>query len=259
MRVLFYLLFAVGLWACDPSTEAQESGEGSQPQLPESGEMTTVEFYAADSLKITADYYPREGSKQIIVMCHQAGFSRGEYRAIAPKLVEAGFACLAVDLRSGRGVGEVVNETFNRALKQGLPTDFSDALQDVEASVRYAHAQTGKSVILWGSSYSATLALMVGKNESKVKKVMAFSPGVYFSSPSTIRGAIAGIQKPVFVTCANTEIKGVSEVANVVEQRYLHFFKPDYQTDHGAKALWPEKANSTALMQEVISFLKVSN
>ena len=38
-----------------------------------------------------------------IVMFHQAGWSRGEYREIAPKLVAKGYRVLAVDQRAGRG------------------------------------------------------------------------------------------------------------------------------------------------------------
>ena len=45
----------------------------------------------------------------VLVLFHQAGWSRGEYREIAPKLNELGYICLAIDQRSGKGVNGVAN------------------------------------------------------------------------------------------------------------------------------------------------------
>lgn len=40
---------------------------------------TTVTFYAIDSVQITADTYFINNVEPTILLCHQAGFSRGEY------------------------------------------------------------------------------------------------------------------------------------------------------------------------------------
>ena len=37
-------------------------------------------FPSRDSLLIFADIYERKGNKPSVLLCHQAGFSRGEYR-----------------------------------------------------------------------------------------------------------------------------------------------------------------------------------
>jgi len=68
-----------------------------------------VEFASLDGLKVTADVYAssNDPSKPFIILCHQARWSRGEYREIAPKLNKLGFNCMAIDQRSGDSVNDV--------------------------------------------------------------------------------------------------------------------------------------------------------
>ena len=55
-----------------------------------------IEFSSEDGLKITADLYMvHSEEKPFIVLFHQAGWSRGEYLEIAPKLNKIGFNCMA--------------------------------------------------------------------------------------------------------------------------------------------------------------------
>ena len=58
------------------------------------------------------------------LLCHQARSSRSEYRAIAPRLLEA-------VSRS------VVNETVARVKEAGLPVGYADARQDLEAAIAW--------------------------------------------------------------------------------------------------------------------------
>ena len=63
----------------------------------------TIRFPSEDGLMVTADLYIEKNEKDapFIILYHQAGWSRGEYAQIAPRLNALGFNCLAVDLRSG--------------------------------------------------------------------------------------------------------------------------------------------------------------
>ena len=54
-------------------------------------------FPSRDSLLIFADIYERKDSKPTILLCHQAGFSRGEYREIAFRIGSIGFSSIAID------------------------------------------------------------------------------------------------------------------------------------------------------------------
>ncbi len=95
-----------------------------------------IEFKSLDGLLISADLYGDISNKTpMILLFHQAGWSRGEYREIAPKLVELGFNCMAIDQRSGDSVNDVQNETKVRAEEAGKSTSYLDALQDMEAAL----------------------------------------------------------------------------------------------------------------------------
>ena len=114
-------------------------------------------FPSKDGLEVTAELYLASDDKQapFIVLCHQAGWSRGEYREIVPKLVALGFNCLAIDQRSGGAVDGVANMTARKAAAAKKDTSFVAAEQDMLAAVEWARANRAEGkLILWGSSYS---------------------------------------------------------------------------------------------------------
>jgi len=94
----------------------------------------TVVFYASDSLPITASFYEKDASKPYMILLHQAGYSKGEYKETAPRLTNLGYNCLAVDLRSGDQVNFVQNETAKEAKKRKLSTDYLDAKKRYRSS-----------------------------------------------------------------------------------------------------------------------------
>ncbi|MCB0458801.1 MAG: hypothetical protein KDC74_02130, partial [Flavobacteriaceae bacterium] len=51
-----------------------------------SSNAQTITFYAKDSVLITADTYFLKDIPPTVLLCHQAGFSRGEYIETAKKL-----------------------------------------------------------------------------------------------------------------------------------------------------------------------------
>jgi len=81
-----------------------------------------IEFKSKDGLTVTADLYMvHKKSAPLILLFHQAGWSRGAYVEIAPKLNKRGFNCMAVDLRSGQKVNGVENATYKRAQQAMKP------------------------------------------------------------------------------------------------------------------------------------------
>ena len=60
-------------------------------------------------------------------------------------------------------------------------------------------------VILLGSSYSASLALLLGIGNDKVDRVVAFSPGEYLQNVR-VHARMAELSKTVFVTSLKREI-----------------------------------------------------
>jgi len=221
----------------------------------------TIAFPSIDSLTITADLYEEDVTKPYIVMFHQANYSRGEFKETAPKFVRMNFNCMAVDLRSGKEVNYIKNQTAAAAREKNLPTDNMSAYKDMQAAVDYLYSKTGKPVIVLGSSFSASLSLILAKNNPKIKAVLAFSPGEYFDYNPVVREAIAGLDKPIFVATMAKESMFMLNLLIKVDPKNVTKFSPvKEQGAVGSKALWENNKCQTeywlALMQFIDKKLK---
>jgi len=217
-----------------------------------------IEFPSGDSLPVTADLYEIDKSDKFIILFHQAGWSRGEYKEIAPKLNALGYNCLAVDLRSGKGVNNIKNETNSRANKEGKGTAFADAFQDVKASVEYVKKtfNTDK-IVIWGSSYSSSLVLKYGGDyPDQTDAVLSFSPGEYFDEKDFITSSASNIKVPVFITSAKSEKKNWSGIYDAIPSRKKQFFLPETKGNHGSRALWEKFSDNGSYWNAVKDFLK---
>lgn len=212
----------------------------------------TVAFPSEDGVVCTADLYlakPDPGTP-FIVLFHQAGYSRGEYREIAPKLNQLGFNCMAVDARSGgevRGVKNATNEAAEAAGKPGYR--YLDALPDLLAALKHARKSyaTGK-LLAWGSSYSASLVLhLAAIHPELMDGALAFSPGEYFPGQLQLSEEVAKIgSMPVFVSSGPTEgfqWKGLYEgLATPAKRSYL----PEGTARlHGSSVLWLDQGTAS--------------
>ena len=223
----------------------------------------TIAFLSGDSLPITADLYaPLPPTSPFIVLFHQAEASRGEYREIAPKLVAMGFNCMAVDQRAGDTTNSIPNETAKRARAEGRPASMLDARQDIEASLRYARDHYAKGpLIAWGSSYSASLVLVVvGQGKGLADGVVAFSPGEYFpvspGGPRLVRTAARAIAVPVFITAARSE-GDWRPIFAALPRALRRSYVPEAEGRHGSKALWKDVPGQEGYWQALRGFLNL--
>lgn len=218
----------------------------------------TVHFTSSDGLKITVDLYMTADIKApFIILYHQAGYSRGEYRSIAPKLNKLGFNCMAVDQRSGNEVNGVINETAKEAKKLNKPTEYLDAIPDIEAAYLYVkHSIKPNKIIVWGSSYSAAIVFFLGSaHYNGINGVLAFSPGEYFKiNGKEIQSYAAKLNCPVFVASAKDEYKSWKGIyAAVKKDKYS--FLPNNNGKHGSKALWSDNNGNQEYWKAVTGFL----
>lgn len=205
----------------------------------------SVSFYTSDSLKITADLYLKDYQLPFIILLHQSGSSRGEYNSIAPKLLNLGYNCLAIDLRAGKKMNYVQNETALRAKSEHKPARFIDAELDIDAAILFVRKYNRKPVILFGSSYSASLALIIASRSKDVEAVVAFSPGEYFQPETRVKEKLAGLDKPIFAASSELEYDYVKDLLLEIPDTYKTIYRPSKgRGTHGAKALWDESENS---------------
>ncbi len=215
-----------------------------------------ISFPSSDGVVITADLYFVNDSLPYMVLCHQAGYSRGEYAETASKFCHLGYNCLAIDARSGGEVNGVKNETALDAAKKKKPTTYLDAEKDIIAAIDYAYSKSGKKVFLIGSSYSASLALKIATTNKKVSTVMAFSPGEYFGTKLKLKEAISNLTVPIFVTSAKDEAQDVSTLIGDVKSKVKSQFVPSSKGKHGSSCLWKDNPGYHEYWFAIMMFMK---
>jgi pimeloyl-ACP methyl ester carboxylesterase len=225
----------------ETSMETTNTATPNVAKLPTEQTISTVMFPTTDNLTVTADlYWTGDANKPFIILFHQARYSRGEYLEIAPKLNTLGYNCLAVDQRSGNAVNGITNETAKAAKAAGLPTNYPDAYPDLEAALSYVvSTYAPKKLIVWGSSYSSSLVLVLAsEHPNEIAAVLSFSPGEYFQLDGKLIADYAkNITQPVFITSAKSEEKGWRPIADQITSAGSVFFVPQASGMHGSSTL----------------------
>ncbi len=252
-RILTTLVLAtlVASILCVPVAPAQEAAS-----------YQTVEFHSLDGLPVTADLYETADRRDpLILLFHQSGSSRGEYREIAPELVRLGFNALAVDLRWGQADRRhrVANET---ALAHGTvaimaeaeagqrervwPTIFA-AYHDMLAALDWAEVEgfSGRRLVL-GSSVTAILVLKLAQDRP-IDAVLSYSPGEYHDHDSTlVRTWSRSLDVPTYVAAAPGEEALSRPIYDAIQTPHKSFYLAAAGR-HGASILMEDEANWTSL------------
>jgi dienelactone hydrolase len=196
-----------------------------------------VQIPTTDSLIVYADIYEMYDSTLKLLYCHQAGNSKGEYLYHAIMFSQMGYNGMAIDLRSGGTVNNIPNNTAMMAVQRKVANEYKDARLDIEAAIDYMFdCNGGVPIILVGSSYSASLCLLIAKNNPKVKAVIAFSPGEYLEDVH-VSDELAGMDKPIFVTSSKMEIPQTVKLIAAVDSSLITHYKPTVEGVHGSAVL----------------------
>lgn len=248
--IILSLLVSCSVCPPDEDKTIEQKGVKIKPEK--------ITFPSLDGLAITANLYHSDTNAPVILLCHQAGYNKYEYTRIAETLVEKGFTCVAIDQRSGGPLGEEENETTLKAIALGKPIDYLDAEQDIVAAVNYASNKYNKKIILWGSSYSSTLALWIALENKNVAAVISFSPGDYFiEEKGSLTEKLKNLNKPMFVTSSKTEAVEINTMlANVQMDSTKIQFTPKSIGKHGSRALWQTSEDNQEYWTAVSNFLE---
>lgn len=262
MSKIFIILFSIVFFTSSFMSCSEQEKKVIEKHKTEKN-VKTITFSSADSLIISANVYIKHKlTVPIIVLFHQAGWSRGEYIEIAPKLNELGFNCIAVDQRSGEKVNDVINKTHSRAVTANKLTAYLDAYVDMVAALNFAKENYSQGkVLVWGSSYSAALVLkLASEQKDKIDGVLSFSPGEYFvrfgKTETFIADYAKNITVPIFITSAKNEKPNWENIVNSVSSENKHYFLPKTNGNHGSRALWSKFEDSKDYWNAVTPFLK---
>lgn len=220
-----------------------------------------ITFPSADDLTISSTLYePKNDNLHMLLLCHQARCSKGEYSETAPKFNELGFTCLAIDQRSGNSINNNINQTAKLAKEKKLPNDYIDAEKDIVASLEYLFKKYNKKIILVGSSYSSSLVIKIAAlHQDKVEAVVSFSPGEYFNDSTIITSSLKKMMFPIFITCSKKEIEETSKLLKDGKLKNVTFFKPKQEGKHCSKALWTENPDHLEYWTALLKFISSNN
>ncbi len=257
MTRLITIIFVCFVLSSSCSIKTEKHSEvncpGKKKNCPE-----LIEFNSLDSLKISAHLYQIDDSSPVILLCHQARFNKFEYAGIAERLNRMGYNCMAIDQRSGGPIGDRQNLTYLRARKLEKDVDYIDAEPDIKAAILYLHKKFNSKIILWGSSYSSTLALYLAAEMDEVSAVLSFSPGNYMADKKgSLIDILSDFDKPMFLTSSKFEAKGISELISKHKlTKYQVQFIPEGNGHHGSRALWINQMGGDEYWIAVGLFLK---
>ncbi len=226
-------------------------------EVVEKYQPTSVTIPASDGVTISGNLYEIDKKATVILLCHQAGYNKAEYSDIAPRLNDMGYNCLAIDQRSGGAFAGQQNETASNAMKMGQEPTMLDARQDLKAAIDYLAKKYNQKVVIWGSSYSSSLALFELAENKKVKAALAFSPGDYFGDLAvTLANTFGKVDKPYFVTSSKTEAAPLKKSFESVEMKddQIHFI-PESNGFHGSRVLWIGQNGADEYWSAVTEFL----
>ncbi len=222
-------------------------------------------FLAPDSVEIHGVISEISQDAPYILLCHQAGYSHGEYKETAAWFNSIGFNTLAISQRSGNEVNGVVNETALQAAKKDSNVTYLDAEQDIKAAIAHIADllllyDRERPIYLVGSSYSASLVLKIAadtsfKYHNQIKGVASFSPGEYLREVE-LTPLLGSIACPVFLTAAKNEMDAVKQLSVNIPEELVTMYEPETESIHGSRALWSSIDGFEACRQALESFYK---
>ncbi len=220
-----------------------------------------ISVRAADGVVVYGDLYLASADRRgpLVILFHQARASaQGEYAAIVPRLLAAGYHVLAVDQRSGGSHFGGANRTVAALADKEL--GYCAAYPDLVAALRYADAASlrGKRAVL-GSSYSAGLVLRLAVEEADaVDAVIACSPASGPPMADCEPGPwIARVEQPALVLRPASEMArdSVREQLAACKQAGMRTHVAE-EGVHGASTLDPARcADAEASWRAVLDFL----
>lgn len=227
-------------------------------ELSKKHQAEKVSFTTTDSRTVVGNLYEIGNDKPIILLLHQLRNNKYEYADIAPKLNNMGFNVLAIDLTGGAAFADHENETVNK----GTPISRADrevlvarAELEIVTAIDYLNKRYNSKVIVWGSSYSASMAIAVASANENVIAAISFS-----GLEKRLFSILSKLSKPVFMTSSKAEASMVEELLTDTPKENLIHFIPKGDGRHGSSALWNGQRDAEEYWVAIKSFLnKIKN
>lgn len=146
-------------------------------------EAEKIKLKTSDNYEIIGDLYAiPEKNSPAVVLSHMLPAAKESWKDFAKKLNNAGFHCLAIDLR---GHGESQDGPFGS--KEYSDEQHQSSIKDVESAVGFftdMGIQPDK-IIVTGASIGANLSLQFQSDHPEIKTSVLLSPGLNYKGIET--------------------------------------------------------------------------
>lgn len=143
----------------------------------------------------------------LVVLLHSLNGSHRDWGTLPVKLVQAGYAVLAIDMR-----GHQRSALRGRGWRNFTQADWPKLVSDLALLLNYfpnldEYPQVDKTrTVFIGSSLGANAALLAAaKNEKEVKAVVALSPGIDYKGLNTVK-AVYRYQNPILMVASQNDL-----------------------------------------------------
>ena len=193
--------------AVNSANPAANNADGARMNS-EKDSVQTVTFDAPDGARIVGSFYAaRQENSPAVLMLHQFGGTRADYKDLAAQFQANGMAVLTID---GRGFGESTKRADGSTISVSQSNEAVAGMKsDVAAAVKFLVEQKNvdKSRIgIAGASYGSSLAIIYAGENSEIKAVALVSPGTnYFGNLPTMPAMEKYAARPVLIIAAEDD------------------------------------------------------
>jgi len=196
-----------------------------------------------------------------VVLLHQKGGTKKDYRDLQLKLANAGFTSIAVNYRGNENSGTLEDkhhylkpDDSDNSIFQDL---WKDAIAGKEFLIKEAHVDPDKIALVGGSIGSST-AVRTLAHDPNFQAVVLLSPGVKYIGIDIMEDLKKFPDIPTFITYA-TKAKNEDFSANMVKNMHpnpknvvISPIPADFSQGHATNAF----KFRPSLMDDIVSFIK---
>lgn len=143
-------------------------------EVPTTIMFDTIHLTTKDGAAIVGNYFVSSGKKGIVLL-HMMPATKESWAQFAPKLQDAGFHVLAIDLR---GHGE--SDGGKGGYKNFSDKEHQASIQDVEVAAEFLKTKGAAELYIGGASIGANLALWYAADHPEIKKIILLSAGLNY-------------------------------------------------------------------------------
>ena len=176
--VLSVILVAVIYYFVLPSNQSGQSPTTATDYAP-------IEFSTSDGWVLHGDLYTANAWKPYLILVTSTNQDRTPYRPFAEDMHKKGYGILSYDTR-GSGQSTVKNGKVVTKLSDEMVIN---STRDIQAAIDTLGARnmTNNGVVIVGAALGANIAILVAKNDTRVKDLVLLSPSLNYNSVKPFR------------------------------------------------------------------------